>query len=487
MDQGLAFGRSFGTAWGPPAKLVSPAQVYRSGSSSLSSPGTLRLTTLKSMARSDEDERTRARDLLSLQLERTSIQTSPDGRGPFATTDPTLRFRDFANALSRASAALPADRADELDLFKLGHALFDEIHDLALDKTDDACSPAYERYVEQMRRLDRVSDWLESTVRDSVERDLLRIASSSSSTSSSASAAAQRVFALLSGHQIERACAAAVEGDLLRLATLIAQAGSRHPIAKADDAFRLDVAEQLTRWREYGADVHMASSYRKVLELVAGNTGAVPGVHAHDRASDVEDVHVSQGLDWRRAFGVELWYGRSAGPELDTALRASTYAYTTASRKDTNVAPPLPRYLEDKSYLQPGDADKSTTTWSTKALRSSPRDPAYELVSLYTDATHTLESALSPANFGSSPLDYRLPWHLYTLISRVLRRRDFVDRTSAMPTLMSDEEPDNIANEAMGYSARADYVTVNYATQLESLGLWEWAAFVLLHLEVPEL
>ena len=36
-----------------------------------------------------------------------------------------------------------------------------------------------------------------------------------------------------------------------------------------------------------------------------------------------------------------------------------------------------------------------------------------------------------------------------------------------------------------GNSVRADLMTESYANQLESIGLWQWSIFILLHLELP--
>lgn len=291
---------------------------------------------------------------------------------------------------------------------------------------------------------------MEDVVKADVEEDLRNI--------SGGSIGAKRVFALLSGHQIERACEAAIESGDLRLATLVAQAGG-------DDEFREDIYLQLAKWREYRVDSHISIDYRRVYELLCGNVGLSVGANPGDRVDAVDEIHVAKGLDWKRAFGLHLWYGT-----YQTPISTSVQRYEEASIDDTRVAAPLPSYIE-----RPAARTPETSMW--KPSPNAPRDPLFELIRIFTDATHPLESALLPRNFGSSPLDYRLPWHLYILFSRVLRRRDFEDRVS-----LGDEA----GGDFEGNSARADMVTESYATQLEQMGLWTWAVFVLLHLELPE-
>lgn len=307
--------------------------------------------------------------------------------------------------------------------------------------------------VTEHRRKARLEKWLEDAVRGSVEEDLRTCAAKGGSGEG-----ARRVFALLTGHQIERACEAAIEGKDLRLATLLAQAGG-------DDDFREDVYLQLAKWREYRVDAHIDVEYRRVYELLCGNVGLSEGVAYGDKVDGANDVHVAEGLDWKRAFGLHLWYGT-----FDSNLSTVVQRYEEASNDDEKVSPPLPQYLESPV------ASTSALSWSPSTTER-PSDPLFQLLKLYTSPTHPLEFVLLPRNFGSSPLDYRLPWHLYTLFSRVLRRRDFEDRV---------EVGEDAEQGIQGNSVRADAVTESYAAQLELAGMWQWSVFVLLHLELSE-
>lgn len=373
---------------------------------------------------------------LEIQLNHTPIYVDNTTQIPFAVTHPELRFSNFTST----------DRSPEAHLWRLGHALFDEIDDLSIPEN---VSGDYSRHVVDIRRRDRLEKWLEDVVKGDVEEDLRDISGSSTG--------AKRVFALLSGHQIERACEAAIEVGDLRLATLVAQAGG-------DDEFREDIYLQLAKWREYRVDSHISNAYRKVYEVLCGNVGLSEGVAKGDIVNAADEIHIAEGLDWKRTFGLHLWYGTYQLPLSTTVER-----YQKASEDDNRVAPPLPSYIE-----RPNVKDSKTTMW--KSSPRAPQDPLFELIKIFTDSTHSLESALLPRNFGTSPLDYRLPWHLYVLFSRVLRRRDFEDRSAV--------KEDGLERD--GHSTRADMMTESYATQLELNGMWKWAVFVLLHLEIPD-
>jgi len=60
-----------------------------------------------------------------------------------------------------------------------------------------------------------------------------------------------------------------------------------------------------------------------------------------------------------------------------------------------------------------------------------------------------------------------------------MKCRDFEDREA--PAMVEEDE-----EETVGCSNSANALTLSYASQLEQLGLWEQATFVLLHLELPE-
>ncbi|KAH7905575.1 nuclear protein 96-domain-containing protein [Hygrophoropsis aurantiaca] len=91
-----------------------------------------------------------------------------------------------------------------------------------------------------------------------------------------------------------------------------------------------------------------------------------------------------------------------------------------------------------------------------------------------------LSTILSPLSFGPSPADYSFPWHLYIVLSRCMRVRDFADRGDAGISRDADDS-DEVRHE--GHSPSADLLASSYAQQLEQLGVLQEAIFVLLHIE----
>lgn len=488
VDASLALGRSYRVGFGPQGQVVSLRGTYRSAAplqAGLVHVEQLQLASTSNTAKAD------AIRLLELQLAKTDIYPPaapdlPSSSAPQAVPSEQLRFHDFANLFSdddRNKDSRAGAHEDEARLFRLGACLFDEIADLALDEVDTASHG----YVEAIRRRRLVSSWFEEAVASAVETDVSNLPAP---TPSSPSASAKRIFALMSGHQLESACDAALDSSNLRLATLLAQIG---PDALAtDDQVRADVSDQLAKWREYRVDTFIDDAYRRVLELVSGNLGVSQGRKDLDPKGDsVNELHVLESLGWKRAVAMGMWYGapRSTGLAVsgtDAGLAEVVERYEHAYRADQRVAAPAPAYLQSTD-------SKASLPWPPAPASTTPLDPAFHLLKLFTSPTHALESALEPRNFGPSPLDYRLPWHLYLLLSRVLRRRDWEDRLEIEE---GDEEDEAMRGhdgskrdasvERTGNSVTADRVTEAYAAQLEAQGEWQWSAFVLLHLELED-
>lgn len=389
-----------------------------------STPPTTAQVTVETVYLLSEDARTesaRAERLLRLLVDHSTIDTF-EGI-PQASLSPSIRFHHFSSLFD------PGDRSHEANVFRLGQALFDEI-DLRLP----AASPEelVDRILSVRRKL-ALTKWLENAVAPSVDSDLLKNGENRPA----------KLFTLLSGNLVARAVDMALEGNDMRLASLISQIGRT-------GEFRDEVLRQLDDWAKFHADSLISVEYRRVYALIAGITDILPGNKARG-SDDSSDVIVSKDLDWKRAFGLKLWH---ACPFESTVSEVFS-EYDESLSQPHPPATPLPPYLE-------------TTKSSKWNLPTRPTDVLYNLIRLYSDAAVSLEQVLPARDSSSAPTDLRLPWHLYLLLSRVLQKRDFLDR---------DEE---------GYSAHADRLTQAYAAQLEQTGQWTLAAFVLLHLETME-
>ncbi|KAF7964558.1 hypothetical protein HWV62_5694 [Athelia sp. TMB] len=252
----------------------------------------------------------------------------------------------------------------------------------------------------------------------------------------------------------------------MKIATLIAQ-------ASGDFEFRDDLRSQLEIWREQRVDVHIDENVRKVYALLAGMLRVVEGSTGGNGLERCKDVDVFAGLDWKRAFGVHLWFA-----EPVDATIAQVFESYDQQRIEENerVAGPSPWYVD-----HPPRAPHIKHRWTLPPPAWTP-DALFSLIRLHSDPACSLSDILDPLSFGPSPLDYSIPWHLYVILSRCMRVRDFADRgdpgTSA--DRRNDEDEDD---EVEGHSPSADLLASSYAAQLEGLGLLQEAVFVLLHTE----
>ena len=349
---------------------------------------------------------------------------------------PDLRFPRFAQLFS------PDDQDYEPTVWRLGAALFDEI-DLQL-KTP--ISPDARDRITALRRHTNLSAWLKIAVRSTVESDL---------RSHSNACASRRIFTMLSGYQINRAVDTALaEGDF-NLASLISQVGG-------DPDFRADVKSQLQKWREQHIDAHIDEYYRKVYSLLAGVVDVLPASKSSDPVEKCHELAIAEGLDWKRAFGLHLWYGIG----IDTPYVDALESYRSTRPDIANR--PLPWYQESH------DSSRVVHSWSTTIQEN---DALFQLISLSANPVAPLERALLSRSFSPSPFDCRLPWHISILLSRCLNFRDFADRVT------EDVSNGRDSHKTHSVSLNANKVAVSYAFQLENQGLWEHALFVLLHLE----
>ena len=176
-------------------------------------------------------------------------------------------------------------------------------------------------------------------------------------------------------------------------------------------------------------------------------------------------------MDWKRTFGLALWYGEGSGG--GEGYEPALYQYERTMGQN-GAALPLPWYQEDSALANiPSSSAPSSVATSSSVNHSNANeaDVLYELLRLATAAI-PLERAIYPLAFSASRLDYHMPWHMYILLSRAVRLKDFSDRQNSFNDLDVDVE---------GHSEMADNVTCVYA--LEALGQIQEAAFVLLHLE----
>ncbi|KAJ2725142.1 hypothetical protein GGI07_001512 [Coemansia sp. Benny D115] len=379
---------------------------------------------------------------------------------------------------STAAQILPAE---ERRVLELASVLFD-----ALQQEVDESTLTRDQLqrIRSIRRRQGLTKWLMDAVYDSVQRDLLR-------ATESASPAAAAVFALLTGHRVEAACLAATSHRDYRLATLIAQcgAGAVGGGGGNDKQVQSLIRCQLDRTAALGPSGDVSRKYRQVYELLSGNVQW----ETTRREAKGDAVFVASGIDWKRAFALGLWYAQSPADPLEQAVKM--YEDVFAEGSSAPVAPPLPRWvfgcsahsalalmsykqLADTARLSPLDSSNSNSDASpnlaTSLYARGAWDPAFQLLKLFSQPAYPLESALAAESFTPARADVRLSALLAWLLCTVRGARGFDDAQ-----VQSDESAGSLRTLT---SAAYDRLLVGWAFQLETLGLWHWACFLLMQL-----
>ncbi|GAB1604620.1 nuclear pore complex protein Nup98-Nup96-like isoform X2 [Argonauta hians] len=239
------------------------------------------------------------------------------------------------------------------------------------------------------------------------------------------------ITSYLSGRQIQDACMLAIKNGNKALALLIAQASC------SSRAYRNYMMQQLPKFSLLDPGT-ISVERLKIYGLLAGkmffNVGG-------------QDINVCEHMDWKRALGLHLWYGCSQESVIVEVLKKYDDAQTGSTSFGKYARPPVPPYLENNNN---NNSDINCDT--VKAY-----DTCYHLLQLYANKAYQLEQTLSPAATTANHLDYRLSWHL----SQVLQSLQYRHLTKY----------------------QKECINHRFAAQLESLDLWEWAIFVLAHIE----
>ncbi|KAJ9574028.1 hypothetical protein L9F63_008554, partial [Diploptera punctata] len=270
-----------------------------------------------------------------------------------------------------------------------------------------------------MLRRQAVSEWLEDVLSNTVKQETATLLENPHDDEHHIPV----VLSLLTGRKILDACQQTQQSGDHYMSLMLAQLGS-------GPAARQYVQQQLVNWQEVEADSFVHRDRMKLLMLVAG-IPLFTGTH--------DTINVCEGLDWKRAFALHLWYMCSPVASITDALLQYEQAFAPENEQNVYAKSPEPSYCSNEEQR----------VW----------DMCYHLLKLFSTKSHPLEQLLSPGTHTLDPLDYRLSW----LMLQVLL--------------------------SLGYSHISDYclalIHVSFASQLESQGLWHWAIFVLLHINNP--
>ncbi|KAF9431069.1 hypothetical protein BGZ94_009994 [Podila epigama] len=429
-DAGLMMGRSCRVGWGPNDMLAVCGTicgfktVQERGSNervaatadngeNTGSYSTLKLAKINIVAMEQKVEAERHVASLKAQLEHSRIVLDQN-RLPRATIVSGTSFSELLHTLKSQGVDLSTE---EVNAWTLGHILYDT---LPQELEGDA---ATRELLESRYRTIACSEWLTEVTKVVSEKELAILSRTNSTASLEES-----IITLLVSNKRQQASVAAIQAKNPRLATLIAQTGrGSKSLAHVED--------QLLLYKKYGPGVKVPDFYMRALVLLSGalTTDIAP--------KGQPPRYVTDELDWRRTFGIHLWYSNTSEVNLKQALTEYVESLATSNK----IAKPLPWYEQNAI-----------------AVDGCHYDFLFQLISLLVlPATH-LETVLHPLGISPSRLDYRQSWQFYMILAHSLSVAQFG----------SDSSHATICN--------------NFMAQLESLGLWQWAIFVGLHLETTE-
>jgi nuclear pore complex protein Nup98-Nup96 len=336
--------------------------------------------------------------------------------------DSSLSFGYILENIQKRSLG-PIISPEEVSIWKLGSALFDSA-DVSLFLDTD--NEEKQQIVESSVRKEVVSRWLKEACRDALAEDLSLTASSF-----------MKIFIYLTGRLCAKAVDECLKSRLYKLALLVAQQGgagaaialnhgaSGHLVpgrGGMDETTRDLIDEQIKLW-EQEEWTAMDKDLLRLWKVCSGNP-------------EHWDETVLGQLDWKRAFGMFLWYYKGGWCSLADAVEA----YQEAFQKSSYIAQPL---------------------------LGSDVDCHFEMLKLFSQSDYPLQKVLHPAKRGKGPLDLRVTWMLRLMLSHCYSIDPFVEGVD------SDVWAVKISDD----------ITVGYALQLESEGLWLWGCYVLSYLQ----
>lgn len=379
VDAALAMGRSFRVGWGPGGVLVHSGSVRSSGSNAK----LMRyrhgvvvevVSTVVSVEVPAEKVRAHLAHALDVSGAHTDIVVdvdAADGGVPEQRFEcdrvklPTVCNNYLEGILNAIPSEEDADALTTLPWFQLcqERSVWDLVNVLFAKGADD------EGPLERHRRRAGVSDWLRAQCARGVQSDLMP-----EDTVWSA-------LVLLTGHQIEKATAAAVDGGDPRLATLIAQSGAGIDCVE-------HVQGQLQLWEAHGFLSRVSQGRQALHTLLAGN---VEGAKAALPAP----------VEWHRSVGLHMWHGQSPASPLSEVLDAFE-----RESADGLTPAPVPLYVQEKIFpTGPPPADVL--------------DLNYALLRIFSGAEMEPVRVLHPSCVTPDPLDHSMSWHVAQVLSSI--------------------------------------------------------------------
>ncbi|KAI9725915.1 MAG: hypothetical protein M1828_002242 [Chrysothrix sp. TS-e1954] len=307
-------------------------------------------------------------------------------------------FADFASSIPSATAS-PSLKAEKTAL-QLAQILF--------DSQDSSQSP---QETARVRRENLSQFWKSIVTPSALEQ------------ARNAKTAEEKAIAYLSADDIWDATEALLNGSDHRLSTMVAQLTSSHPNLPMQTA----IAEQISHWRATNTLSEIVPSIRAIYEILAGNTCVSEGKSGAGPENKAETFNISHrfGLSWRQAFGLKLWYGSSPNDSSTDAIVEAVKSYDKNLRGYQERVRPTPWFKDSPDttpvWQDPHPEDREDILWGLLKIYAShiQKPPQENSTPTTPDEPIKIDilRTLSPESISGNPLDARLSWQLYTLLS----------------------------------------------------------------------
>jgi nuclear pore complex protein Nup98-Nup96 len=236
------------------------------------------------------------------------------------------------------------------------------------------------------------------------------------------------LFNLLVQHRLVDGCGLAHRHGDHTLALHIAQASS------CNWCNMQQLERQLNEWDEREAQKFINKNRLKIYMLLSG-------VLKREFKGHVHSINLLHSLNWRQVFGLYFWYTLSPTESIGECLNTYRDSFKDGLADGGYAVLPYPLYYQPV------------------ANEEAPFDTCYHLLNLFVQRGYDLNLTFAPSGSTPHQLDYRLSWYLWIILSDIA----FVHLDLKDLALLH----------------------VNFAIQLEAVGLWVWSIFVLQHLNTP--
>ncbi|KAL1801499.1 hypothetical protein ACET3X_001841 [Alternaria dauci] len=404
-----------------------------------------------------------APETLSLQKQHTKIVTSDGVPLAKLLADPApVEFSSMANAVALDTPA----GVHEQQAWQLLSLLFDDADRIPADVREENVN---------VYRKEKLSEFWKLLVWDDAQKHAQQAAT-----------AEERAIAHLSCNNVADACHTLLDGLDLRLATMVAQIGG-------DETLRQSMVAQLDEWRRLDVLSEMEDAQRALYELLSGNCTKAEGKAGAGRENRASTFNIASrfALDWRRAFGLRLWYGTL----IDEPIEMAVAQFADAVRDGNEDVKPVPWFIQDNVDMGWNDPDaehREDLLWGILKLYAAEK----------MGLSANVEDVLAPENVSGNPFNARLSFQLFQLFkSRQDDETEADERKVAMPTSRGQSEDDGMFRRSLqSWSAPgaaddvqaanplvelSDKITLTYAASLHTPEHWTTAIWVYSHLSSP--